>query len=165
MPIRAVYSTVLDAVDRLARWAIVVASAVMIGIVTLQVLLRYGLNTSIDWSEEMSRLLFVWTMFLAIPLGIREGAHVGIELLTAHIAPALRSALARGCAVAAAAIMAVVFWQAVKVAALTWDEMMQSVNASTNWFMVPVALAAAHSFFHFIQLLWRKPVRTVQSVE
>jgi TRAP-type C4-dicarboxylate transport system permease small subunit len=163
--LKAAYSRVLDAVDRLARWVIIAASAAMIGIVSLQVLLRYGFNTSIDWSEEISRLLFVWSMFLAIPLGIREGAHVGIELLTAHLGPPVRSALAKACALGAAAIMVVVFWQAVTVAALTWDEMMQSVNASTNWFMVPVAVAAAHSFFHFIQLLWRQPVRTVQAVE
>ena len=162
---RQAYSRVLDAVDRLARWAIVIASALMIGIVTLQVALRYGLNTSIDWSEEISRLLFVWSMFLAIPLGIREGAHVGIELLVAHIAPQLREALKKGCAIGGAALMVVVFWQAVKVAAVTWDEMMQSLNLSTNWFMVPVAVAAAHSFFHFIQLLWRQPLRTLQAIE
>jgi TRAP-type transport system small permease protein len=163
--LKAAYSRVLDAVDRLARWVIIAASAAMIGIVSLQVLLRYGFNASIDWSEEISRLLFVWSMFLAIPLGIREGAHVGIELLTAHLAPHVRRALAKACALGAAAIMVVVFWQAVKVAALTWDEMMQSLNASTNWFMVPVAVAAAHSFFHFIQLLWRAPLRTVVAVE
>jgi len=163
--LKAVYSRVLDAVDRLARWLIVAASALMIAIVTAQVFLRYGFNTSIDWSEEISRLLFVWSMFLAIPLGIREGAHVGIELLVAHINAGLRTSLAKGCALAGAAIMVVVFWQAVKIAALTWDEMMQSVNASTNWFMVPVAIAAAHSFFHFIQLLWRTPRRTVVAVE
>ena len=162
---KAAYSRVLDAVDRLARWAIIAASALMIGIVTLQVALRYGFNTSIDWSEEVSRLLFVWSMFLAIPLGIREGAHVGIELLVAHIAPGLRKGLAKGCALGGAAIMVVVFWQAVKVAALTWDEMMQSLNASTNWFMVPVAIAAAHSFFHFLQLLWRAPLRKIQAIE
>jgi len=161
----SVYSRVLDAVDRLARWAIVAASAAMIGIVTLQVLLRYGFNTSIDWSEEVSRLLFLWAMFLAIPLGIREGAHVGIELLVAHIPRKAREVLKKGCAIGGAALMVVVFWQAVKVAALTWDEMMQSLNASANWFMVPVAVSAAHSFFHFTQLLWRTPVRTVQAVE
>lgn len=162
---RQAYSSALDAVDRLARTVIVAASAAMILIVTLQVLLRYGFNSSIDWSEEISRLLFVWCMFLAIPLGIREGAHVGIELLVAHIAPAARARLAKACALGGAAMMVVVFWQAVAVAALTWDEMMQSVNLSTNWFMVPVAIAAAHSFLHFIQLLWRDPVRTVQMVE
>lgn len=162
---REAYSRALDAVDRLARRVIVAASAAMILIVTLQVVLRYGFNSSIDWSEEISRLLFVWCMFLAIPLGIREGAHVGIELLVAHIAAATRARLAKGCALGGAAMMVVVFWQAVSVAALTWDEMMQSVNLSTNWFMVPVAIAAAHSFLHFIQLVWREPVRTVQMVE
>ena len=137
----------------------------MIAIVTLQVVLRYAFNSSIDWSDEISRLLFVWSMFLAIPLGIREGAHVGIELLLTHIPAAARVQLAKACALGGAAIMGVVLWQAVAVAALTWDEMMQSVNLSTNWFMVPVAIAAAHGFLHFIQLLWRQPLRTVRAVE
>ena len=162
---RQLYSRVLDAVDRLARWVIVAASALMIAVVTLQVLLRYGFNSSIDWSEEISRLLFVWAMFLAIPLGIREGAHVGIELLVAHIPPQHRAFLAKGSAIGCAALMVVVFWQAVKVAALTWDEMMQSLNLSANWFMVPVAFAAAHSFLHFVQLLWREPRRMLQAAE
>jgi TRAP-type C4-dicarboxylate transport system permease small subunit len=163
--LRATYSRALDGVDRVARWVIVAASAAMIAIVTLQVVLRYGFNTSIDWSDEISRLLFVWCMFLAIPLGLREGAHVGIELLLAHIPRAARAQLARACALGGAAIMVVVLWQTVKVAELTGDEMMQSVNLSTNWFMVPVAIAAAHSFLHFIQLLWRQPLRTARAVE
>jgi TRAP-type C4-dicarboxylate transport system permease small subunit len=163
--VTGIYSRILDGLDRAARWAIIAASAVMIAIVAAQVALRYGFNSSIDWSEEISRLLFVWTMFLAIPLGIREGAHVGIELLLAHIPSAARAVLAKACAVAGAVVMAVVLWQAISVAALTWDEMMQSVNVSTNWFMVPVAIAAGHSLLHFIQLLWRQPLRTVRAVE
>jgi TRAP-type C4-dicarboxylate transport system permease small subunit len=163
--VKQVYSRSLDGVDRVARWAIICASAVMIAIVTLQIVLRYAFNSSIDWSDELSRLLFVWCMFLAIPLGIREGAHVGIELLVAHVPAAQRVQLLKACALASAAMMAVVFWQAVKISMLTWDEMMQSTNLSTNWFMVPVAIAAAHSFLHLIQLLWREPVRTIQAVE
>lgn len=162
---RQLYSRCLDRVDRVARWVIITASAAMISIVSGQVLLRYVFNSSLDWSDEVSRLLFVWCMFLAIPLGIREGAHVGIELLTSHIPAAPRQLLAKGCALAAAALMAVVCWQSVKVTLLTWDEMMQSLNMSTNWFMVPVAVATAHSFLHLIQLLWRDPTRTVRAVE
>ena len=162
---RALYSRFLDRIDRAARWIIVVSSATMIAVVSLQVLLRYAFNSSLDWSDEISRLLFVWSMFLAIPLGIREGAHVGIELLTAHIPAHARVLLAKACAIVGAALMAVVFWQAVKVAWLTWDELMQSLNVSANWFMVPVAIAAAHSFLHLVQLLWREPVRTVRAVE
>src|SRR5471030_2796358 len=108
----ALYSRALDAIDRASRWVIVGASAAMITVVTVQVLLRYAFNSSIDWSDEVSRLLFVWCMFLAIPLGIREGAHVGIELLTVHIPEKPRALLAKACALTAAAMMAVVCWQA-----------------------------------------------------
>ena len=159
------YSRALDGLDRGARWAIVAGSAVMILIVTAQVVLRYLFNTSIDWSEEVSRLLFVWSMFLAIPLGIREGAHVGIELLTSHIPEGPRAVLAKLCAAVAAAMMLVVVWQTIKVSQVTWDELMQSLNISSGWFMVPVAISAAHSFLHLVQLLWREPKRTVVAVE
>ena len=161
----ALYSRALDGLDRLSRWTIIAATAAMITVVTVQVALRYLLNTSLDWSDEASRLLFVWSMFLAIPLGIREGAHVGIELLVVHIPEVPRAVLARLCALVGAAMMAVVFWQAIRVAVGTWDELMQTLPASANWFMVPVAIAAAHSFLHLVQLLWRQPVRTVRAVE
>lgn len=161
----ALYSRTLDGIDRAARWVIIAAIASMICIVSLQVLLRYAFNSSLDWSDEASRLLFVCCMFLAIPLGIREGAHVGIELLTAKLPVAVRPELAKACALVATVLMAVVCWQTVKVAWLTWDELMQSLNISTNWFLVPVALAAVHSLLHFLQLLWRDPVRTVRAVE
>ena len=162
---RGLYSRTLDGIDRVSRWTIIGASALMISIVSLQVLLRYAFNTSIDWSDELSRLLFVWCMFLAIPLGIREGAHVGIELFTTHLRVEVRAQLAKACAVIAAVMMAVVFWQALKVAWGTWDETLQTLPVSTNWFMVPVAVCAAHSFLHLLQILWRDPLRTIQVVE
>ena len=165
MKVLTLYSRALDGVDRGVRWAIIAGSAAMIAIVSAQVALRYLFNTSLDWSEEVSRLLFVWCMFLAIPLGIREGAHVGIELLVAHIPEGARAVLAKLCAAVAAAMMLVVVWQTIKVGEVTWDELMQSLNISSGWFMVPVAISAAHSFLHLVQLLWREPKRTVVAVE
>lgn len=165
MGVLTLYSRVLDGVDRGARWAIIAGSAAMIAIVSAQVALRYLFNASIDCSEEVSRLLFVWCMFLAIPLGIREGAHVGIELLVMHFPDPVRRGLSKLCAAVAAAMMLVVVWQTIRVGEVTWDELMQSINISSGWFMVPVALAAAHSFLHLVQLLWREPERTVRAVE
>ena len=90
------YSRALDRLDLAAKWLIIAAMAVMIVVVSVQVALRYALNTSLDWSDEVSRMLFVWCMFLAIPLGIREGAHVGIELLVGHLPPAVAAPARQG---------------------------------------------------------------------
>lgn len=155
------YEAGLARLDRAARLAIIACTAAMIVVVSVQVALRYLLNTSIDWSDEVSRLLFVWCMFLAIPLGIREGSHVGVELLVTHFPPDLRRGIARVTTAAAIGLMAIVLYQTVIVAWDTWDELLPTVNLSANWFLVPVALSAAHSILHLLQLLWREPVRTI----
>lgn len=155
------YSALLARLDVGARWLIVACTAAMIVVVSVQVALRYLLNTSIDWSDEVSRLLFVWCMFLAIPLGIREGSHVGIELLVQFVPAAPRRQLARVCTVLAIGLMAIVLWQTVRIAADTWDELMPTLPISVNWFLVPVALSAAHALLHLVPLLWREPVRTL----
>ena len=71
----------LNALDTLAGWAIIVMLGVMVAVVSLQVLLRYALNSSLGFADELSRLTFVWSIFLGIPLGIRLGAHIGRDRL------------------------------------------------------------------------------------
>ena len=159
------YSRALDRLDLAAKWLIIAAMAVMIAVVSVQVALRYLLNTSLDWSDEVSRMLFVWCMFLAIPLGIREGAHVGLELLVGHLPADWRRFLVRAMALVAAGMMAIVLYESISVAYETWDELLPTLDLSTNWFLVPVAVAAAHSILHLVQLLWREPVRTVVTME
>jgi TRAP-type C4-dicarboxylate transport system permease small subunit len=159
------YSRALDRLDLAAKWLIIAAMAVMIVVVSVQVALRYLLNTSLDWSDEVSRMLFVWCMFLAIPLGIREGAHVGIELLVGHLPSAWRRTLVKAMAVVAGGMMALVLYETISVAYETWDELLPTLDLSTNWFLVPVAVAAAHCILHLVQLLWRDPVRTVVTME
>ncbi len=156
----AAYEAGLARLDRAARWLVIACSALMILVVSVQVMLRYAFNTSIDWSDEVSRLLFVWCMFLAIPLGLREGSHVGIELLVQFVPAAPRRLLSRLCSLVAMLLMAVVLYFTVTVAIDTWDELMPTLSLSTNWFLVPVALCALHCLLHLIALLWRDPVRT-----
>jgi TRAP-type C4-dicarboxylate transport system permease small subunit len=153
------YAAALHRLDRGARLLIIACTSAMVVVVTVQVALRYLLNTSIDWSDEVSRLLFVWCMFLAIPLGIREGAHVAVELLVQHVPDALRRQVARACTLASIGLMAIVLWQTMIVARDTWDELMPTLSMSVNWFLVPVGLCAAHSILHLIPLLWRDPIR------
>jgi len=146
-PLRPVALT-LHTLDTVAGWAIVVMIGVMVVVVSLQVLLRYAINNSLGFADELSRLTFVWSMFLAIPLGIRVGAHIGMELLTARFPPAVQDVLARAMAAIAAAMMGLVAWQSAVVAFDQWDELMASMNASAAWFIVAVAVGCTHSALH-----------------
>ena len=60
---------------------LVLVLAVMLVMVFANVVLRYGFNSGITVTEEVSRLLFVWLTFLgAVPV-MRQHGHLGVEML------------------------------------------------------------------------------------
>lgn len=85
---------------RLARWtsraleiAIVACLALMGVLVFGNVVLRYAFNSGIAVSEELSRLLFVWLIFLGAILASRQHAHIGFDSLVNKLPTAARKAL------------------------------------------------------------------------
>ncbi len=146
---------VLAALDRALTIMLVSAMVVMVGVVSAQVMLRYGFNRSIDWADEISRLSFVWAIFLAIPLGVRQGAHIGIDLLVNQFNSAMQDKIRRAGALVCAWLMGAVAWAGAGVAHEQWDELMNTVDWSVGWFIVPVVLGAGLSCLHFLKISWQ----------
>jgi TRAP-type transport system small permease protein len=71
----------IDYLFRPLEVVIVVLLAAMVIMVFGNVVLRYGFNTGIVVSEEMSRYLFVWLTFIGAVVTFRENAHMGVETL------------------------------------------------------------------------------------
>ncbi|MFN3611381.1 TRAP transporter small permease [Tepidimonas sp.] len=61
--------------------------AAMVLMVFGNVVLRYGFNSGIAVSEELSRWLFLWLVFLGAVVAIRERAHMGVDMLIARLPP------------------------------------------------------------------------------
>lgn len=147
----------LAALDRTVLVALLVTVVTMVGVVSAQVLLRYGFNQSIDWADEVSRLAFVWSIFLAIPLGVRQGAHIGIDIVVTKMPTTAQALLRRGAAWLSAAMMAAIAWAALGVALEQWDELMSVLDWSVGWFVVPVGLGALLSALHLVRIAIQGP--------
>jgi TRAP-type transport system small permease protein len=146
------FGQALAALDRAVTALLLLSVAVMVGVVAAQVALRYGLNRSIDWADEVGRLAFVWSIFLAIPLGVRQGSHIGIDIVVDKFPVLARSMLKRAGALLCAAMMMVICWAALGVAREQWDELMSTVDISVGWFIVPVGIGALLSALHLIRI-------------
>jgi TRAP-type C4-dicarboxylate transport system permease small subunit len=156
----------LRAGDRALTGVLLAAVAVMVAVVSAQVALRYGFNRSIDWADEVGRLAFVWSIFLAIPLGVRDGAHIGIDLLVDKLPVLGQSALRRAGAALAAAMMLAITWAAIRTCREQWDELMSTVDVSVGWFIVPVAIGALFSALHLLRIVIAgPPVKKLESAE
>jgi TRAP-type transport system small permease protein len=61
--------------------AIALMLAVMVVLVFGNVVLRYGFNSGITISEEVSRYLFIWLTFMGAVVALHEHAHLGVDTL------------------------------------------------------------------------------------
>ena len=73
--------TLNDLFFRLVEVLLVVMLSAMVVMVFGNVVLRYGFNSSIISSEELSRFLFIWITFLGAIVTLRENAHLGVDTL------------------------------------------------------------------------------------
>lgn len=148
----------LAGLDWLVTAVLLASVAVMVTVVSSQVALRYGFNLSLDWADEIGRLAFVWAIFLAIPLGVRDGAHIGIDLMVDKMPAAVQVVLRRAAAVLCALLMLAIAWASLGVAREQWDEMMATVNLSVGWFILPVGIGALLSALHFVRYVVAGPL-------
>ena len=70
---------VIDAYCRLLNVLIALALAMMVVLVFGNVVLRYGFDSGITVSEEVSRWLFVWLTFLGAIVALKEHGHLGSD--------------------------------------------------------------------------------------
>lgn len=78
----------LDAViQRLVAALVFLLFATMVVLVFAQVYTRFLTNRSLTWSEELSRFLMVWMVFLSSALTFRKGGHITVDNLVKALPP------------------------------------------------------------------------------
>ena len=89
-----IVNRLIDALCRLFETLLVILLALMVVLVFGNVVLRYALNSGIAVSEEVSRWLFVWMIFLGAIVALKEQGHLGTDMLTSRLPLAGKKVLA-----------------------------------------------------------------------
>lgn len=119
-----VFTTLTRWVTRSLEVCIALCLASMGVLVFGNVVLRYGFNSGIAFSEEISRLLFVWLTFLGAILASREHAHLGVDSLVRRLPHAARQACILVSGVLMILMCGLLFWGSLKQAQINLDNTM-----------------------------------------
>ncbi|MGA0610367.1 TRAP transporter small permease [Caldimonas sp. KR1-144] len=130
--------------QRLAHRAMAVCLGVMALAVFVNVVLRYGFGSGIAASEELSRLLFVWMVFIGAAASYPRGEHMAFTSLVAALAGRPRALLAATLAIRALVLLACALlawgaWQQVQVG---WSSRSVVLGYPTALLPLPALLCA-----------------------
>ena len=70
-----------DFVLPIGRWVSIVAIALMVIAILVQVFFRYVLNAALPWPDEAARFMMLWLTGLMAPIAFRRGGFVAIDMV------------------------------------------------------------------------------------
>lgn len=75
----------IDLFFKLLEWLVVICLVAMVVMVFGNVVLRYGFNSGITISDEMSRYCFIWLTYIGAMVAMREKGHLGVDSLVLRL--------------------------------------------------------------------------------
>lgn len=147
----------IDKYCQALSWLMVLFLALMVAMVFGNVVMRYGFNSGITLSEELSRWLFVWMTFLGGVVALNERSHLGTDSLISRLPVAGRKL----CLAASLLLMLFVCWLIFRGAweqvKINWDSTSAVMETSMGYFyasgLVFAVLAAPILLLHLWRLL------------
>lgn len=67
--------------DKFEEYILVTSLAFNVGLIFIQVAMRYIFSSSLSWSEELARYIFIWQTWLGTSLAVKYDKHIRVDVL------------------------------------------------------------------------------------
>jgi len=153
-----VLQTLIDRICQVFSYLMVACLAAMVVMVFGNVVLRYGFNSGITASEELSRWLFVWMTYLGAVVALRNRAHLGTDSVVSRLPPAGRKACLVVAHVLMLAVCGLLLQGGWKQAVINYPSTSAVMEVSMAWFYgsgvvfaVLAALVIGHELWRLVR--------------
>jgi C4-dicarboxylate transporter DctQ subunit len=146
--------------DRVEEVAAVVLLALLWLLLTAQVVLRFGFGLGYAWIEEISRMLFIWVIFLGAVVAMRDNLHIRVEAGLLLFPRALRPAAAWLGDVLLFAFCLAMAWTGLELVASTLELDFRLTSTGLSMFWPYLILPLSFGLQALRLALWRFGRRT-----
>lgn len=151
--LKTVCQHVSDGVHAIVKWICICLVIFMTAEVIVSVFFRYVLDSPLKWGEELARLTMVWAGLLGISIALRDGEHIGLEILTGRLHGRLRAFcnLITYCLVALFLVVLLIW--GIKISYAAWGTILPALQIRWTWSHLAVPVTAAVQLLHLGPLI------------
>ena len=139
-------------IDKIVNFMQVVMFLSVLVVIMAQIIFRYGLNSPLYWSEEMSRHLFIWFSLIGWSQATRGGHNIRITIIEEILPRVLRQPLNILFKLAVASYLCLLIYLGAQLSQRYWVR----PSVAIPWFtagLVYLALPVGAAFCLFYTLL------------
>lgn len=143
------------AVDKILAVLTAILFALLVIVVTWQVVSRLVLNDPSTWSEEFARYCFVWLSMIAAALVFGERGHIAVTFVAERFPRGARRVLAVLIQLIIAAMAAfILVWGGIGAAQNTWLQNLTALPMQIGHMYLVLPVAGAFILFYAIYNIW-----------
>lgn len=143
----------------LGRVGLILAGAgvvIMVGIIFLQVIVRYLVHSSVTWTEPGAVMIMGWFIFLGAAVGVREGYHLAFDVVLYFIPEKLKLIFFSISDLAVMIFASGMVWFGIELAAKTAGNKLPSLGISGAFDFMPLVFGGALMIIFTVERLARR---------
>jgi len=70
-----------EKLNQVCKFLVTVAMSVLLVIMTVAVILRYGFSFTLSWSDALARYMLVWSTFLGAAVAVKTDQHINLTII------------------------------------------------------------------------------------
>ena len=139
--------------SRLVEGLIILLAAFIVAIVTTEVILRYVFSHSLIFTEELSRYLMVWVVFLGSALAVRDGSHIRIGILVNRLGPKLQRFVSLVAYTLTLVFLIVIALEGIKILPRQLYQMCITIDISLFYFYLAIPVGSVFMIIFLIPII------------
>ncbi len=128
--------------SRIVEVLIILGATIIVCTVTVEVVLRYLFGLSLIFTEELSRYLMVWIVFLGSAIAIRDGSHIKITVLVKHFSHKTQQVLSLIAYTLTAFFLVIISVEGIKILPQQLYQMCITMNISLFYFYLAIPIGS-----------------------
>ena len=106
---------IIGIIDKTEEFILIILMFMMTIAIVTQVFSRTVLLHSLAWTEEVGRFLLVWITYVGASLGVKRGAHIGVEAVQMFLPYNIRKVVIYMVFIISATFTGIVFFESTKI--------------------------------------------------
>jgi len=148
--------------DTLENVAMVIFMSIATVLTVIQVVYRYGFNSSIFWIEEAVIYSIICMSFVGASMGVRHGVHISVDVLNAIVPPAINRWLHIITAVLGIAFAGYLAYFGFQLYfnTLGRGQLTAALRLPMAWFYLPIGISGILLILRYLWVIheaWTKP--------